>query len=144
MTFNHTDRFIVSLPPPDLYGTLSNGQVVSLWNPVIRYHAANQPILLLGRYDVAAVSQSYPDVYTLIFYTPQHYDQNAAVQAEGEKLTINQIVFRIDSVESVDDCLRYTATGYPAQIAATIPQNDTSCFPNWEDVGHEYLDTYDY
>lgn len=143
MTFRPISRLILRLP--DLWGTVG-GKPIGLYDPVIRYHAANEPILLLDQREVAAVTTSYPDTYTMTFSLGEHDEGVKLLTKEGARLAVNDLVFTIDHIQVDMDgaTLHYEATGWPRQTAQTIPQNLTSFFPGWDDVGHEYLDQYDY
>lgn len=143
MTLRPISRLIIH--QPDLWGTIG-GKPVGLYDPVIRYHAANEAIWLLGQREPAGVVTSYPDTYMMTFSLDEHNEGVKLLYEDGARLMVNGLAFRIESIETDADgaTFHYQATGWPHQIAQTIPQDLTPCFAGWEDVGHEYLDQYDY
>lgn len=95
----------------------------------------------MGKREPAFIQTDYPETYLLTFVQPPGW----AAPSIEEPFDINGIRFRIDSrTPQSDGSIGYEATGWPIQVAGTIPQEHTPCFVGWEDVGLEYLDDMDY
>lgn len=142
MTFATVSPLILRMP--DLYATTQDGVVIGLYDPHIVWCAANQPCYLLGQRHAAYVHSCAPETYRLTFKKGVYEEDNRILGRDATRLDINGVRFTIESIRSEGDDMLYEATGWPIAIAHTIPTDDTPCFSGWEDVGHEYLDTYDY
>lgn len=145
MTLALIDRSICYPPPPSLWATTPRGDIIGLHDARIVYHASNQAFWRLGSHAPCGIQTSYPETYTLTFAMLRSSDIETYLATDEARITVNDISFRIDSweVES-PHTIRYAATGWPLQLARTIPTDATACFPGWEDVGYEYLDDLDY
>lgn len=146
MTFSTTiHTHIKTGPTLTFWATTSRGDVIGLYDAKIQYHAANEALFKLGQRLPYGVSTSYPETYTMTFLALNSLDINEYLATEAARLFVNDISFRIDS-QAVECAFtnRYAAIGWPITIARTTPTDQTPCFPGWDDVGHEYLETLDY
>lgn len=128
---------------PSLWATTPRGDIIGLYGVEIRYHAANQATWRIGERAPCGIQTHYPETYTLMFSKLRSVDEDAYLATSEARLIINDISFGIDSLLFAGERTEGAATGWPIQIAHTIPTDDTPCFPGWEDVGYEYLDQYE-
>lgn len=127
----------------DLWATTQDGKIIPLYDAKLTYEAHNQVCYRLGQREPAFIATSYPDVYCLTFIGLW---DDPILKRDDTRLDVNNVRFTIQSImPATDGTIRYEATGWPIQVAATIPTDDTMFFPEFgEDVGHEYVyDRYD-